>query len=241
MKHILTLSLCFLALSLSAQTDGWEYPFPYNPDGNADGYIALADLMDLLALYGQEYPDSFYGDNNGAILNLGQMTYSKCHRTTRDMGPQWRIMDTNDFHNWFEYLLEDGQSRFELASGSLSEHGWVKMNDGDNGYYVLNFNPSQTAIVDGIEYNLQNSLIYNFLTSNDDDGYNGQLDILNSKTCYAITEVRPAIEYKCIDIAYSDYEAEANLLIEQGYLPIGGPANHGGANKYFGCFWRWAE
>lgn len=37
----------------SAQNDGFQYPFTYNPDGNSDGYISLNDMLDLLSVYGQ--------------------------------------------------------------------------------------------------------------------------------------------------------------------------------------------
>jgi hypothetical protein len=49
MKHIFTLSLCCLALSLSAQE---TITYPYNPDGNADGTITVPDLQDFLGNYG---------------------------------------------------------------------------------------------------------------------------------------------------------------------------------------------
>ena len=52
MKHIFTISLCFLALSLSAQE---TITYPYNPDGNADGLVAVPDLQDILAVYGSPF------------------------------------------------------------------------------------------------------------------------------------------------------------------------------------------
>ena len=53
MKHILTISLCFLALSLSAQVD-----CPNTYDGNADGAVTINDLLDLLAVFGDSDTDS---------------------------------------------------------------------------------------------------------------------------------------------------------------------------------------
>ena len=52
MKHIFTISLCFLALSLSAQE---TITYPYNPDGDADGLVAVPDIQDLLAVYGSPF------------------------------------------------------------------------------------------------------------------------------------------------------------------------------------------
>jgi surface protein len=55
MKHIFTISLCFLALSLSAQE---TITYPYNPDGDVDGAIASPDLLDILGVYGGEFSPS---------------------------------------------------------------------------------------------------------------------------------------------------------------------------------------
>jgi hypothetical protein len=237
MRYLITIVIAAFSLNAVGQV---EYPFPYNPDGNADGYISLADLMDFLALYGQEYPDSFYGDNNGAILNLGQMTYSKCHRTARDMGPQWRIMNTNDFHNWFEYLLEDGQSRFELVGSPLNEKGWVTMNDGDNGFYSLDFMPNNNTVIDGIEYNLETSEVYTYLTSDDDDGYYGKLNIATSRTCSVITEVRPELEYHvCQSGSFEGVIEVVNDSLSNGWNLTGGI--HAGMWGHSQAVWRWAE
>jgi len=53
MKHIFTISLCFLTLSLSAQED-----CPNTYDGNADGAVTINDLLDLLAVFGDTDTDS---------------------------------------------------------------------------------------------------------------------------------------------------------------------------------------
>ena len=55
MKHIFTISLCFLSLSLSAQE---TITYPYNPDGDVDGAIASPDLLDILGVYGGEFSPS---------------------------------------------------------------------------------------------------------------------------------------------------------------------------------------
>jgi uncharacterized protein (TIGR02145 family) len=53
MKHIFTISLCFLALSLSAQVD-----CPNTHDSNSDGAITIDDLLDLLGIFGDTDSDS---------------------------------------------------------------------------------------------------------------------------------------------------------------------------------------
>ena len=44
----MTLLLVGLTTLVSAQNDGWQYTFPYNPDGNNDGYISLEVTLNYL-------------------------------------------------------------------------------------------------------------------------------------------------------------------------------------------------
>ena len=50
-KVSLTTILAACALIASAQS----VTYPYNPDGNADQYISIIDLQDLLMAYGQSW------------------------------------------------------------------------------------------------------------------------------------------------------------------------------------------
>ena len=53
MKRLLALMLCAVSLGATAQVT-----YPYNPDGNADGSVALGDLMDVLTVYGNPFSPS---------------------------------------------------------------------------------------------------------------------------------------------------------------------------------------
>jgi len=97
MKHILTLSLCFLALSLSAQVNGWK--IPWNPDANGDDLIGVSDLQSLLAVYGQIYSaDQIYvtDDETHMLLDVGNMGYVKCLGTCKNLGNHWSMADMVD-------------------------------------------------------------------------------------------------------------------------------------------------
>ena len=113
MNRFFTLLLAAFCLTAVGQQDLWEYPFPYNPDGNQDGFIGLNDMLDLLSLYGNEFPESFYGDSSGAILNVGQMTFPECLRTAKTMGNSWRVTRQLDFHRWLDAILEQGSNAFD--------------------------------------------------------------------------------------------------------------------------------
>jgi hypothetical protein len=52
MRTLLSLALISLCFSLSAQE---TITYPYNPDGDADGLVAVPDLQDLLSVYGNPF------------------------------------------------------------------------------------------------------------------------------------------------------------------------------------------
>ena len=61
MKRILTLIACAIALSAGAQI---PYEFPYNPDADNDAFISTTDLVEFLALFGQNFTsEELYGTN----------------------------------------------------------------------------------------------------------------------------------------------------------------------------------
>ena len=53
MKRIVALMMCAVSLGAAAQVT-----YPYNPDGNADGSVALGDLLDVLTVYGSPFSPS---------------------------------------------------------------------------------------------------------------------------------------------------------------------------------------
>ena len=114
MKHILTLSLCFLALSLSAQE---TITYPYNPDGNADGLVAVPDIQDLLAVYGSPF--------SPAEIMVGDTALSE----------------------WIQILyqaLQDQQAVIDAMQGA-GGCNW-QLPEGIQGDFVV-FNPSETSYI----------------------------------------------------------------------------------------------
>ena len=106
MKHIFTISLCFLALSLSAQT---EYPYPYNPDGNNDGFISLNDLMDLLSVYGTEYNAGVLAtDFTSAIYYTGDLDYWDCASSCQGLQGNWKMLDQDLVGSYKQELVTQG-------------------------------------------------------------------------------------------------------------------------------------
>ncbi|MDA0907739.1 MAG: fibrobacter succinogenes major paralogous domain-containing protein [Bacteroidetes bacterium] len=116
MKHILTIICCFAVLSMSAQTD---YPFPWNPDADLDGWVSTEDLLQLLTVFGTQFePDTWETDSiSAAVVLEGNHNYFQCQSYCNDIEGNWRMADLDAFGR-----------HFDLAS-SVSAYFWVNGND----------------------------------------------------------------------------------------------------------------
>lgn len=91
MNRFFTLLLALTCLTAVGQS---EYPYPYNPDGNNDGYIGLTDLLDLLTAYGQDFtPDELAVSDDAAIIDLGPMFFGRCIVECSKLEGDWRVSD----------------------------------------------------------------------------------------------------------------------------------------------------
>ena len=86
MRQLLTILFAACALNGLAQFEPQQYPFPYNPDYDGDGMVSMTDFLEILTLFGQEYPDSFYADSTRAVLNLGEMRGDQCLLQAKPQG-----------------------------------------------------------------------------------------------------------------------------------------------------------
>ena len=112
MKKLSTLILAVACFTASAQT---EYPYPYNPDGNNDGFVSLNDLLDLLAIFGSEYYSGVLAtDSISAIMYTGQMDYWDCTSSCIALTGNWKVLD--------HFLV--GSYRNEIVQGS-AQSWWL--------------------------------------------------------------------------------------------------------------------
>ena len=72
MRTLLSLALISLCCSLSAQE---TITYPYNPDGDADGLVAVPDIQDLLAVYGSPFSPAEIMVGDTALSEWIQILY----------------------------------------------------------------------------------------------------------------------------------------------------------------------
>ena len=79
MKHLLTLFACFLAMSLSAQSNQADCLSAY--DGNGDGHINVNDLLGLLSFFDTQDLDG------GTPLRLNLRVGLSIHQSAEAFSP----------------------------------------------------------------------------------------------------------------------------------------------------------
>ena len=104
MNRFFTLLFAAFCLTAVGQT---EYPYPYNPDGNNDGYISLNDLLDLLSVYGSEFNAGVLAtDSLSAIFYTGEMDYWDCASSCVGLKGNWKVLDHHLIGSYREVLSE---------------------------------------------------------------------------------------------------------------------------------------
>ena len=130
MKYFLTCLALGIAFAAGAQTD---YPFPWNPDSNFDGWVSTEDLLQLLTVFGTQFePDAWETDSLSAAVVLdGNHNYFQCQSYCNDIEGNWRMADLDAYGRHFDLV------------GGISANFWVnsnaKLNASDFAYetYVL--------------------------------------------------------------------------------------------------------
>lgn len=131
-----TITLWVLSHGAFAQL---EVPVPYNPDGNADGFITLPDLLDFLALYGGEYaPEALATDSSSAIIHMGQGDYFDCASWCAGLEGNWKVMD--------EILV--GRYKDQIQTMTSNNATWMdrRSNNGMSYQYVPNLQPNNWSV-----------------------------------------------------------------------------------------------
>ena len=227
MKQFLTSLLLGLSVLASAQNDGFQYPFPYNPDGNSDGYISLNDMLDLLSVYGQEYPQSFYSDTTVAVLNLGRMGAHNCQAQAKQAGSEWRIPDRSELARFSPAAVNT------IPSGE-SASAWLLIDE--TMVYSWHFTPSTDNGQDRI-YTADSSFAY-FVNHKQGLSGSGNTNITEKRSCCLVSEVRPEFEFSyCNTGSGGDFTTCVTDKLNDGWIPMPG-GNRNSPSGFYQGFWR---
>ena len=225
MKHLTILLTMAIALNGLAQFEPQQYPFPYNPDYDGDGMVSMTDFLEILTLFGLEYPDSFYADSTRAVLNLGYLRGDQCLLQAEAAGSDWRVMSELDAIYAAQLVvnsLDCGDHyvwRLPNTRKRLDACYW------EGGYDL------------GLDYTIPNSdstCAYRVLCEDYMTYY-----ISNTRLCILVTEVKSEVEYEsCFSYDLGVMETCVAMKLNDGWKPLPGGSSSSG---FFQGFWRNAE
>ena len=243
MKRLVALMICAVSLGAAAQS---TITYPYNPDGNADGDIAVGDLQDFLGTYGNPFSPSeiMVGDSSltswvdqlsQTILDL-QNQIAELSSNTGAM--RWGCTDglaTNFDPN---AVIDVGSCDY-LAIGDFHEGGIIFYLDGNGGGLIAAAQDESTPIS---PYGWTWGCIYDDVPGADGTaigtGYQNTMDIVNAGC------ENGAANY-CADLVlngYDDWYLPSSGELTQMYLNIGGANSYGLGNiGFFQTYSMWTS
>lgn len=119
MNEILIVFCCLAVSSMSAQTD---YPFPWNPDADLDGWVSTSDLLSLLTVFDSEFnPTAWETDSlNAAVVLDGAHSYFACQNHCHQIEGHWKMADLDAFGRHYG-LVEGTPNFFWVNSNKMLE------------------------------------------------------------------------------------------------------------------------
>ena len=128
MKNFLTLSLCFLALSLTAQS---VITYPYNPDSDGDAFISTTDLIETLASFGLGFtPDEIQIDGVGLAEAI-----SLLETTVLELQQQvYQLLSLGDYYQGGYIFYLDASGQHGLVAATDNVGGEIEDIYGNSGF-----------------------------------------------------------------------------------------------------------
>jgi len=119
-RIILLVLLGALGMTASAQTD---YPFPYNPDADSDGWISVNDLLSLLSVFSSEFsPTAWETDSiNAAVILDGNPSYFECQNQCHQIEGHWRMTDMDALGRHWELASMESANFWVNTNSKLGE------------------------------------------------------------------------------------------------------------------------
>ena len=103
MRHLLSIALISLCFSLSAQE---TITYPYNPDGDADGLVAVPDLQDLLSVYGTPFSPAEIMIGDTALAQWIQILYQALEDQQEIINALQEASESNDLDPTLIYTTD---------------------------------------------------------------------------------------------------------------------------------------
>ena len=205
------------AFNVTAQVDGFQ--MPYNPDSEPDGYIGVADVLEVLSIFGSQWNASdiyLNDDSTTMVVNVGQASHLECLGVCSQLPGNWRIASLYDYSIIIDEILSN-------TSGT-QQYYWYQNEAG-----IIN-GPG-----DGYIISVSTVGTYSYGNSVPNTAY------IN---CYCSTHERPKVEYSICKntVSQAPFEQCCSSKVAEGWYPLSSNPVSGGSSAEFGqAFWRWVD
>jgi hypothetical protein len=229
MRYLTT--LLFAALSLNA-VGQIEWDFPYNPDADNDSYVSSTDLLELLALYGQEFSsDELYlsQDSTSLIVYVGDLDKIKCGAACVNLEGNWANLTSKDLSTHYDQLAIYPPLPYGNNDDVWMWYAEVNASAG----YRINPNSWDLKSRTRSPRTSNNGFDYPAFHQEGPNGYE-EGNMLNALECWCVTHQRPKVEWHRIE--NNDFESNKDELSQNGWRLHTIDTDTG---RYL--FWRWAE
>ncbi len=210
MKRLLACLAVMSSLAASAQFDNAQ--FPYNPDSEPDGYIGVADVLEVLSIFGSQFDvATLSADSSSALVLIGeQVSYWDCLSSCKALGREWQVMDADAFADHSDSLLQGYDDPIAFA--------WLKTDHSTTFYtHAVRIAGSQLGRIEAI----QNSGNFN--------------------QCYCSAQIYPELEYTDVSGWGSSFRNACEARLNEGWRPLGGIEVYtlGTTATKYQAFWRY--
>ena len=199
--------------------------------------VSMTDFLEILGVFGQEYPNSFFADSTKAVLDLGLMDATTCLGLAESTYNEWRMVTATDIYT-SSHLIAELSAESDTWQYSNPERLFFWCWHEKTGYVtegmVRRYSLSESGYDPApFHYHVQSDTTqsYQVAMSKPYSGGNTYVQVNSGapNSCFLITEVRPTIEYMECDNPECIEDA-----LNNGWQPLGG------RDVAFG-FWRESE
>jgi hypothetical protein len=135
MKRLVVLMMFAVSLGGAAQS---TITYPYNPDGNADGDIAVGDLQDFLVTYGSAFsPQEIQIGDQSLIDFLAEIEErNRVEHYQLDSGNNWLWIETYQWEIYPRGIIVEALEMYDDSGGLWNTPSIDLVGELPNGFFV---------------------------------------------------------------------------------------------------------
>ena len=232
MKHLLACLAILAAFTAGAQTETSN--FPYNPDVDQDGFIGVADILQLLSTFGSAFQVqvTLNLDSTSAVYFppnwiTEYLSHAQCATRCDSLPGPWQIMSYQGF------VTHAAAIRATFTGARSFWQGTYETRYHDSGYkhpvHQIKNNPDAPYA----ESSYYNNQYYNY------SWVASEQTLESFAQCLCELRQRPRVEYDFCEGSMTAIQSCVAGKVSSGWYPLELTSNVAGG--FVQTFWRWED